>query len=139
MERREPYTIADIDGRARRVDYAGDALGFRRATVKTNEPELPPAPQPPPSSLFSPTPDPSPQSSNHVAPLLPPLSDTLPPLHWLLPFWLAAPVAYGGVIDTEPPSLPPCSLRWSHRTRSRLRIELLWTGYGLGYGKSSIH
>ncbi|GBM24976.1 Adult-specific rigid cuticular protein 15.7, partial [Araneus ventricosus] len=29
------YTIADIDGRARRVDYVADALGFR-ATVKTN-------------------------------------------------------------------------------------------------------
>ena len=31
------YSITDIDGRARRVDYVADALGFR-ASVKTNEP-----------------------------------------------------------------------------------------------------
>ncbi|GFS67575.1 adult-specific rigid cuticular protein 15.7 [Trichonephila clavipes] len=31
------YTIAGIDGRARRVDYVADGHGFR-ATVKTNEP-----------------------------------------------------------------------------------------------------
>ncbi|GBN45914.1 Adult-specific rigid cuticular protein 15.5 [Araneus ventricosus] len=31
------YTITDIDGRARRVDYVADAAGFR-ASVKTNEP-----------------------------------------------------------------------------------------------------
>ncbi|XP_054710623.1 adult-specific rigid cuticular protein 15.7-like [Uloborus diversus] len=31
------YTITDSDGRARRVDYVADALGFR-ASVKTNEP-----------------------------------------------------------------------------------------------------
>ncbi|KFM64824.1 Adult-specific rigid cuticular protein 15.7, partial [Stegodyphus mimosarum] len=31
------YTIHDIDGRARRVDYVADKLGFR-AAVKTNEP-----------------------------------------------------------------------------------------------------
>ncbi|GBN67238.1 hypothetical protein AVEN_244915-1 [Araneus ventricosus] len=31
------YTIADIDRRARRVDYVSDGLGFR-ATIKTHEP-----------------------------------------------------------------------------------------------------
>ncbi|XP_042145064.1 cuticle protein 14-like [Ixodes scapularis] len=31
------YTLADIDGRARRVEYVADKLGFR-AVVKTNEP-----------------------------------------------------------------------------------------------------
>ncbi|GBN45910.1 Adult-specific rigid cuticular protein 15.5 [Araneus ventricosus] len=31
------YTITDIDGRARRVDYVADSAGFR-ASVKTNEP-----------------------------------------------------------------------------------------------------
>ncbi|KAF8763460.1 Adult-specific rigid cuticular protein 15.7 like protein [Argiope bruennichi] len=31
------YTLTDIDGRARRVDYVADSLGFR-ASVKTNEP-----------------------------------------------------------------------------------------------------
>jgi len=31
------YTIKDIDGRARRVDYVADAHGFR-ATIGTNEP-----------------------------------------------------------------------------------------------------
>ncbi|XP_077548398.1 adult-specific rigid cuticular protein 15.7-like [Haemaphysalis longicornis] len=31
------YTLADIDGRARRVDYVADKLGFR-AVVRTNEP-----------------------------------------------------------------------------------------------------
>ncbi|CAL1268814.1 unnamed protein product [Larinioides sclopetarius] len=31
------YTLPDIDGRARRVDYVADSLGFR-ASVKTNEP-----------------------------------------------------------------------------------------------------
>ncbi|RWS22444.1 Adult-specific rigid cuticular protein 15.5-like protein, partial [Leptotrombidium deliense] len=31
------YTLADIDGRQRRVDYVADALGFR-ANVATNEP-----------------------------------------------------------------------------------------------------
>ncbi|KAF8763459.1 Adult-specific rigid cuticular protein 15.5 like protein [Argiope bruennichi] len=31
------YTITDIDGRARRVDYVADAAGFR-ASINTNEP-----------------------------------------------------------------------------------------------------
>lgn len=31
------YSLADIDGRARRVDYVADKMGFR-AAVKTNEP-----------------------------------------------------------------------------------------------------
>ncbi|KAH6947520.1 hypothetical protein HPB50_019596 [Hyalomma asiaticum] len=31
------YSLADIDGRARRVDYVADKLGFR-AVVRTNEP-----------------------------------------------------------------------------------------------------
>lgn len=34
---RGTYNIGDIDGRARRVDYVADGLGFR-AVVKTNEP-----------------------------------------------------------------------------------------------------
>ncbi|CAL1268817.1 unnamed protein product [Larinioides sclopetarius] len=34
--KRGSYTITDIDGRARRVDYVADAAGFR-ASVKTNE------------------------------------------------------------------------------------------------------
>lgn len=33
------YSLADIDGRARRVDYVADKMGFR-AAVKTNEPGM---------------------------------------------------------------------------------------------------
>ncbi|XP_067145055.1 adult-specific rigid cuticular protein 15.7-like [Centruroides vittatus] len=35
--KRGSYVIGDIDGRARRVEYVADGLGFR-AVVKTNEP-----------------------------------------------------------------------------------------------------
>ncbi|XP_067136843.1 adult-specific rigid cuticular protein 15.7-like [Centruroides vittatus] len=35
--KRGSYTLADIDGRARRVEYVADGAGFR-AIVKTNEP-----------------------------------------------------------------------------------------------------
>ncbi|GIY88404.1 adult-specific rigid cuticular protein 15.7 [Caerostris extrusa] len=59
--RKGSYTITDIDGRARRVDYVADGHGFR-ATVKTNEPEPPPALRLQPSSP-APTPAPSPPSS----------------------------------------------------------------------------
>ncbi|XP_035214219.1 adult-specific rigid cuticular protein 15.7-like [Stegodyphus dumicola] len=44
------YTIHDIDGRARRVDYVADKLGFR-AAVKTTSQEQLPAPLLQPSSL----------------------------------------------------------------------------------------
>ena len=33
------YTLTDIDGRARKVSYVADGLGFR-AAVKTNEPGM---------------------------------------------------------------------------------------------------
>ena len=33
------YTLADIDGRVRKVEYVADKLGFR-AAVKTNEPGM---------------------------------------------------------------------------------------------------
>ncbi|GIY48392.1 adult-specific rigid cuticular protein 15.7 [Caerostris extrusa] len=76
------YTIADIDGRARRVDYVADGHGFR-ATVKTNEPEPPPAPQQQPSSLIaSPYAGPVAPVVNHIAPAAPAVA-------------VAAPVVYG--------------------------------------------
>ncbi|GIX97323.1 adult-specific rigid cuticular protein 15.7 [Caerostris extrusa] len=76
------YTIADIDGRARRVDYVADGLGFR-ATVKTNEPGT--AASAPAAALINslPTPDPSPQSSTTWLQQLPlDTLDWLPPCCW---------------------------------------------------------
>ncbi|XP_055942481.1 adult-specific rigid cuticular protein 15.7-like [Argiope bruennichi] len=81
------YTIADIDGRARRVDYVADGLGFR-ATVKTNEPGTA-ASAPAAALIASPYAGPVAPVVNHVAPAAP-VAVAAPAI--------AAPVAYGGVI-----------------------------------------
>ncbi|CAL1293154.1 unnamed protein product [Larinioides sclopetarius] len=75
------YTIADIDGRARRVDYVADGHGFR-ATVKTNEPGTA-ASAPAAALIASPYAGPV---ANHEAPAAAVVGHA------------AAPVAYGGVI-----------------------------------------
>ncbi|GIX84476.1 adult-specific rigid cuticular protein 15.7 [Caerostris extrusa] len=62
------YTIADIDGRARRVDYVADGHGFR-ATVKTNEPGTA-ASAPAAALIASPYAGPVAPVVNHVAPSL---------------------------------------------------------------------
>ncbi|GIY32263.1 hypothetical protein CEXT_74301 [Caerostris extrusa] len=74
------YTIADIDGRARRVDYVADGHGFR-ATVKTNEPGTA-ASAPAAALIASPYAGPVAPVVNHIAPAAPAVA-------------VAAPVAYG--------------------------------------------
>ncbi|KFM71012.1 Adult-specific rigid cuticular protein 15.7, partial [Stegodyphus mimosarum] len=61
------YTIADIDGRARRVDYVAGGLGFR-AAVKTNEPGTA-ASAPAAALVASPYAGPVAPVVNHVAPV----------------------------------------------------------------------
>ncbi|GFR15338.1 adult-specific rigid cuticular protein 15.7 [Trichonephila clavata] len=81
------YTIADIDGRARRVDYVADGHGFR-ATVKTNEPGTA-ASAPAAALIASPYAGPVAPVVNHVAPAAPAVA---------APLALAAPAVYGGVL-----------------------------------------
>ncbi|GIX97315.1 adult-specific rigid cuticular protein 15.7 [Caerostris extrusa] len=81
------YTITDIDGRARRVDYVADGHGFR-ASVKTNEPGTA-ASAPAAALINSPYAGPVAPVVNHVAPVAPVVA---------APLAVAAPVAYGGVI-----------------------------------------
>ncbi|GIY48170.1 adult-specific rigid cuticular protein 15.7 [Caerostris extrusa] len=64
--RKGSYTITDIDGRARRVDYVADGHGFR-ATVKTNEPGTA-ASAPAAALVNSPYAGPVAPVVNHVAP-----------------------------------------------------------------------
>ncbi|CAL1287725.1 unnamed protein product [Larinioides sclopetarius] len=81
------YTIADIDGRARRVDYVADGFGFR-ATVKTNEPGT--AASAPAAALFA---------SPYAGPVAPVVNHVAPAAHVAVAApAIAAPVAYGGVI-----------------------------------------
>ncbi|GIY66453.1 adult-specific rigid cuticular protein 15.7 [Caerostris extrusa] len=107
------YTLNDIDGRARRVDYVADGHGFR-ATVTPTNPEPPPAPQQLPS-LPAPTPDPSPRSST-TSPQQPQLLDMQLP--WLLPPLLHMVVP----LDTEPPLDMELVLVWEWDTE----LALVW-------------
>ncbi|GIY43684.1 hypothetical protein CEXT_669101 [Caerostris extrusa] len=86
------YTIADIDGRARRVDYVADGHGFR-ATVKTNEPGTA-ASAPAAALIASPYAGPVAPVVNHVAPAV----AVGHAASYAAPLAVAAPVAYGGVI-----------------------------------------
>ncbi|GFR25702.1 adult-specific rigid cuticular protein 15.7 [Trichonephila clavata] len=110
METRGIYTIADIDGRARRVDYVADAHGFR-ASVKTNEPGT--AASAPAAALIA---------SPYAGPVAP-VVNHVPQLHQLTLL--------------QSLSLPPAVYR-SSRTRSRSRSCCPAAAYGgalgLGHG-----
>ncbi|GIY79803.1 adult-specific rigid cuticular protein 15.7 [Caerostris darwini] len=86
------YTLGDIDGRARRVDYVADGHGFR-ATVKTNEPGT--AASAPAAALIA---------SHYAGPVAPVVNHVAPAAvvghaaSYATPLAVAAPVAYGGVI-----------------------------------------
>ncbi|GIY84418.1 hypothetical protein CDAR_278611 [Caerostris darwini] len=83
--RKRSYTITDIDGRARRVDYVADGHGFR-ATIKTNEPGTA-AIAPAAALINSPYAGPVAPVVNHVAPAA------------IAPMVVAAPaLAYGGIV-----------------------------------------
>ncbi|GIY42387.1 adult-specific rigid cuticular protein 15.7, partial [Caerostris extrusa] len=85
------YTIADIDGRARRVDYVADGHGFR-ATVKTNEPGTA-ASVPAAVLIASPYAGPVAPVVNHVAPAVAVGHAASMPPHWPSPSSFAALVA----------------------------------------------
>ncbi|XP_055941792.1 fibroin heavy chain-like [Argiope bruennichi] len=92
------YTLADIDGRARRVDYVADGHGFR-AVVKTNEPGTA-ASAPAAALIASPYAGPVAPVVNHVAPAAAVVGHAASypaPLAVAAPA-VAAPVAYGGVL-----------------------------------------
>ncbi|KAF8763456.1 adult-specific rigid cuticular protein 15.5-like [Argiope bruennichi] len=80
------YTITDIDGRARRVDYVADAAGFR-ASVKTNEP----------GTALS-----APASAAIASPYAPPVAPVAPavaaPALAAAPLFAAPGLAYSGLI-----------------------------------------
>ncbi|GFT58504.1 adult-specific rigid cuticular protein 15.7 [Nephila pilipes] len=129
------YTIADIDGRARRVDYVADGLGFR-ASVKTNEPGTA-ASAPAAALIASPYAGPVAPVVNHVAPaaaaIAAPLALAAPALAApVAPLALAAPVAYGGVISHGAALglAAPAGLAYG---------APLGLGYGLGLGKALLH
>ncbi|GFS44169.1 adult-specific rigid cuticular protein 15.7 [Trichonephila inaurata madagascariensis] len=88
------YTITDIDGRARRVDYVADGHGFR-TSVKTNEPGTA-ASAPAAALIASPYAGPVAPVVNHVAPAAP--AYAAPVAYGAPVAAVAAPVAYGGVI-----------------------------------------
>ncbi|GFR30753.1 adult-specific rigid cuticular protein 15.7 [Trichonephila clavata] len=128
------YTIADIDGRARRVDYVADGHGFR-ATVKTNEPGTA-ASAPAAALIASPNAGPVAPVVNHVAPaaaLVRHAASYAAPLAVVAPLAaplaVAAPVAYGGEIG-HGAALAPASLAYGAH---------LGLGYGLGLGKALLH
>ncbi|XP_035224350.1 adult-specific rigid cuticular protein 15.7-like [Stegodyphus dumicola] len=88
------YTIHDIDGRARRVDYVADKLGFR-AAVKTNEPGTAHS-TPAAAAINSPYAGPS---VDHIAPVATAVvghAAVAAPVIAAAPVVAAAPVAYGG-------------------------------------------
>ncbi|GFR15316.1 adult-specific rigid cuticular protein 15.7 [Trichonephila clavata] len=123
------YTLADIDRRARRVEYVADGHGFR-ATVKTNEPGTA-ASAPAAALIASPYAGPVTPVVNHVAPAATlvghaasyaaPLAIAAPVA---APLAIAAPVDYGGVIGHE------AVLAYGAH---------LGLGYGLGLGKTLLH
>ncbi|GIX76299.1 adult-specific rigid cuticular protein 15.7 [Caerostris darwini] len=98
--RKGSYTITDIDGRARRVDYVADGHGFR-ATVKTNEPGTA-ASAPAAALVNSPYAGPVAPVVNHLAPaaVAAPLALAAPAIGYgsIGVGAIAAPVAFGGVI-----------------------------------------
>ncbi|GFS67684.1 adult-specific rigid cuticular protein 15.7 [Trichonephila clavipes] len=116
------YTIADIDGRARRVDYVADGLGFR-ATVKTNEPGTA-ASAPAAALIASPYAGPVAPVVNHVAPA----AAVVGHAGLAAPLLAAGPLAYGGVINHGALGLAPLGLGLGH----------LGLGH-LGLGKALIH
>ncbi|GBN58301.1 Adult-specific rigid cuticular protein 15.7 [Araneus ventricosus] len=83
------YTLADIDGRARRVDYVADGLGFR-ASVKTNEPGT--AASAPAAALIN---------SPYAGPVAPVVNHVAPAAAIAAPA-IAAPLALGGIIGAGP-------------------------------------
>ncbi|CAL1293125.1 unnamed protein product [Larinioides sclopetarius] len=83
------YTLADIDGRARRVDYVADGLGFR-ATVKTNEPGT--AASAPAAALIA---------SPYAGPVAPVVNKVAPTAAIAAPA-VVAPLAIGGIIGAGP-------------------------------------
>ncbi|KAF8787594.1 Adult-specific rigid cuticular protein 15.7 like protein [Argiope bruennichi] len=132
------YTIADIDGRARRVDYVADGHGFR-ATVKTNEPGTA-ASDPAAALVASPYAGPVAPVVNHVAPAAAVVGHAATyaaPLAVAAPA-VAAPVAYGGVISHGAALAAPVTYGGvlGHGLGLAAPLEL---GYGLGYGKDLIH
>ncbi|XP_035221198.1 adult-specific rigid cuticular protein 15.7-like [Stegodyphus dumicola] len=77
------YTIHDIDGRARRVDYVADGLGFR-AAVKTNEPGT--AASAPAAAVIA---------SPHAGPIAPVVSHVAPAAAVVSHAAVAAPLSHG--------------------------------------------
>ncbi|XP_035211888.1 adult-specific rigid cuticular protein 15.5-like [Stegodyphus dumicola] len=110
------YTIHDIDGRARRVDYVADKLGFR-AAVKTNEPGTA-ASTPAAALIASPYAGPS---VDHIAPVATAVYGHAVAAPVVA---AAAPVAYGGVIGHG------AALGYGYN---------MGYGYGAGIGKALIH
>ncbi|KAF8787590.1 Adult-specific rigid cuticular protein 15.7 like protein [Argiope bruennichi] len=132
------YTIADIDGRARRVDYVADGHGFR-AVVKTNEPGTA-ASAPAAALVTSPYAGPVAPVVNHVAPAAAIVGHAAT---YTAPFAVAAPavsapVAYGGVIAHGAALAAPVA--YGEVLGHGLGLGApLGLGYGLGYGKALIH
>ncbi|PRD27854.1 UNVERIFIED_CONTAM: Adult-specific rigid cuticular protein 15.7 [Trichonephila clavipes] len=142
------YTIADIDGRARRVDYVADAHGFR-ASVKTNEPGTA-ASAPAAALIASPYAGPVGPVVNHVAPAAPAVA---------APIALAAPAVYGGALGhgaalglAAPALAYGGALGLGHGAALGLAAPAaavayggalghgaLGYGYGLGLGKALLH
>ncbi|GFS67647.1 adult-specific rigid cuticular protein 15.7 [Trichonephila clavipes] len=126
------YTIADIDGRARRVDYVADGLGFR-ASVKTNEPGTA-ASAPAAALIASPYAGPVAPVVNHVAPAVAApvalAARVAAPLGLVAPAAIAAPVAYGGVIGHGAALglATPAGIAYGNAL-----------GLGLGLGKALLH
>ncbi|GFS67673.1 adult-specific rigid cuticular protein 15.7 [Trichonephila clavipes] len=150
------YTIADIDGRARRVDYVADAHGFR-ASVKTNEPGTA-ASAPAAALIASPYAGPVAPVVNHVAPAAPSVYGGV--LGHGAALGLAAPaaaVAYGGAYGLGHGAAlglaaPAAAVAYGgayglgHGAALGLAApaglaygNALGLGYGLGLGKALIH
>ncbi|CAL1287715.1 unnamed protein product [Larinioides sclopetarius] len=126
------YTLADIDGRARRVDYVADGHGFR-AVVKTNEPGTA-ASAPAAVLVASPYAGPVAPVVNHVAPaaaVVGQAASYVAPLAVAAPA-LAAPVAYGGIFGhgATVGVAGPLGIGYG---------SALGLGYGLGHGRALIH
>ncbi|GFS67539.1 adult-specific rigid cuticular protein 15.7 [Trichonephila clavipes] len=135
------YTIADIDGRARRVDYVAVGHGFR-VTVKTNKPGTA-ASAPAEALIASPYARPVAPVVNHVAPAI------------AAPVALAAPDVYGGVLGHGAALglAAPAALAYGGALglgHGALGLGLaapaglangapVGLGHGLGFGKTLLH
>ncbi|GBN22084.1 hypothetical protein AVEN_116095-1, partial [Araneus ventricosus] len=129
------YTLADIDGRARRVDYVADGHGFR-AVVKTNEPGTA-ASAPAAALVASPYAGPVAPVVNHVAPAAAVVGQGA---SYAAPLAVAAPVAYGGVLGHGAALAAPVAYGGVIGHGAALGLGApLGLGYGLGYGKALIH